>query len=200
MKKQQNLRIIPLGGCEEVGRNMTVFEYDDGSSASREKDIVILDMGLQFPEEDMPGIDYVIPNIEYLRGKERNIQAVIFSHGHLDHTGAASILLKKLGNPPIIGRPLTIEMIKHRQEDFSKGSSKMLKTIYINNIQEKIHLGSFVISFFQVDHAIMDAVGTIIETSVATIIHPGDWMIEHGPEGRDVIKYTHLAKLKNLPF
>ncbi len=196
MKKQQNLRIIPLGGCEEVGRNMTVFEYDDGSSASREKDIVILDMGLQFPEEDMPGIDYVIPNIEYLRGKERNIQAVIFSHGHLDHTGAASILLKKLGNPPIIGRPLTIEMIKHRQEDFSKGSSKMLKTIYINNIQEKIRLGSFVISFFQVDHAIMDAVGTIIETSVATIIHPGDWMIEHGPEGRDVIKYTHLAKLK----
>lgn len=188
MKKQQNLRIIPLGGCEEVGRNMTVFEY--------EKDIVILDMGLQFPEEDMPGIDYVIPNIEYLRGKERNIQAVIFSHGHLDHTGAASILLKKLGNPPIIGRPLTIEMIKHRQEDFSKGSSKMLKTIYVNNIQEKILLGSFVISFFQVDHAIMDAVGTIIETPVATIIHPGDWMIEHGPEGRDAIKYTHLAKLK----
>ncbi|PIR72694.1 MAG: ribonuclease J [Candidatus Nealsonbacteria bacterium CG10_big_fil_rev_8_21_14_0_10_36_24] len=188
MKKQQNLRIIPLGGCEEVGRNMTVFEY--------EKDIVILDMGLQFPEEDMPGIDYVIPNIEYLRGKEKNIQGIIFSHGHLDHIGAAPILLRKLGNPLIIGRPLTIEMIKRRQEDFSKGGSKMLKTIYINNIQEKIHLGSFVISFFQVDHAIMDAVGTIIETPVATIVHPGDWMIEHGPVGRDAIKYTHLARLK----
>src|SRR5271157_1038465 len=105
-----NLRIIPLGGCEEVGRNMTVFEYVN--------DIVILDMGLQFPEEDMPGIDYVIPNIEYLKGKERNIKAVIFSHGHLDHIGAAPILLKKLNYPQSIGRPLTLEMIKHRMEDF----------------------------------------------------------------------------------
>jgi len=187
-KKDNNLRIIPLGGCEEVGRNMTVFEY--------KKDIVILDMGLQFPEEDMPGIDYVIPNIEYLKGKERNIQGVVFSHGHLDHIGAAPILLKKLGNPLIIGRPLTIETIKHLQEDLSKGSSKILKTMYIKNIQDKIHLGPFTVSFFRVDHAIMDAVGIIIETPVATIIHPGDWMIEHGPVEKDKIEYTHLAKLK----
>jgi len=87
-------------------------------------------------------------------------------------------------------------MIKHRQEDFSKGSSKMLKTSYINNIQDKIHLGPITISFFRVDHAIMDAVGTIIETPVATIIHPGDWMIEHEPVGRDRVEYSHLAKLK----
>jgi len=187
-KNQENLRIIPLGGCEEVGRNMTVFEYG--------RDIVILDMGLQFPEEDMPGIDYVIPNVEYLKGKERSIQGVVFSHGHLDHIGAAPLLLKKLGNPPIIGRPLTIEMIKRHQEEFGKGSSKILKTIYVKNIQEKIHLGNFTISFFQIDHAIMDAIGTIIETPAATIIHPGDWMIEHGPIGRDTIEYTHLAKLK----
>src|SRR3989344_4284013 len=79
-KPEDNLKIIPLGGCEEVGRNMTVFEYG--------QDIVILDMGLQFHEEDMPGIDYVIPNVEYLKGKEKNIKAVIFSHGHLDHIGA----------------------------------------------------------------------------------------------------------------
>ena len=184
----ENLRIIPLGGCEEVGRNMTVFEY--------KKDIVILDMGLQFPEEDMPGVDYVIPNIEYLKGKERNIQGVIFSHGHLDHIGAAPILLKKLGNPPIIGRPLTIEMIKHRQEDFSKGSSKALKTIYINDIKEKIRLGRFNASFFRIDHAIMDAMGTVLETPAATIIHPGDWMIEHNPVGRNEIEYRHLTKLK----
>src|SRR6266851_9298263 len=98
--KPDTLRIIPLGGMEEVGRNMTVFEYN--------QDIVVLDMGLQFPEEDMPGIDYVIPNTEYLKGKEKNIRAAIFSHGHLDHIGAAAILLKKLDNPPIIGRPLTI--------------------------------------------------------------------------------------------
>ena len=187
-QKQNNLRIIPLGGCEEVGRNMTVFEYGN--------DIVILDMGIQFPEEDMPGIDYVIPNIAYLKGKEKKIRGVLFSHGHLDHIGAAPILLGKLGNPPIIGRPLTIEMLKHRQEDFERGSSQKLKTIYVKNIQDKIKLGSFTIGFFQVDHSIMDAVGIIMETPVATIVHPGDWTIEHGPVGIKKINYRHLSGLK----
>ena len=184
-KTEGNLRIIPLGGCEEVGRNMTVFEYGE--------DIVVLDMGLQFPEEDMPGIDYVIPNTEYLKGKEKNIKAVIFSHGHLDHVGAAPILLKKLGNPQIIGRPLTIEMVKHRVEDFERNGSKKLKTTYIKDLQEKISLGSFTLSFFQIDHTIMDAVGVILETPVATVIHPGDWTLEK--TGGKVITYTHLEKL-----
>ncbi len=187
-KKTQNLRIIPLGGCEEVGRNMTVFEYG--------KDIVILDIGIQFPEEDMPGINYVIPDISYLRGKEKNIKGVIFSHGHMDHIGAASILLPRLGNPPIIARPFTIEMIKYRQEEYSPKSSKNLKVIYVKDIKEEINLGPFTIGFFSVDHAIMDAVGIIIQTPSATVIHPGDWMIEHDPIGRKKIKYDHLAKLK----
>jgi len=187
-KTQQNsLRIIPIGGCEEVGRNMTVFEWGE--------DIVILDMGIQFPEEDMPGINYVIPNIKYLRGKEKNIKAVVFSHGHMDHIGAAPLLLDKLGNPPIIARPFTIEMIKYRQEDYSKGSSKRLKTIYVKNIKDEIKLGAFKIGFFQVDHAIIDAIGIIISTPRATIIHPGDWMIEHKPVGRKKLKYNHLARL-----
>jgi len=187
-KPEDTLKIIPLGGCEEVGRNMTVFEYGE--------DIVILDMGLQFPEEDMPGIDYVIPNTEYLRGKEKNIRAIIFSHGHLDHIGAAAILLKKLGNPQIIGRPLTMEMIKHRVEDHERGSSKKLKVQYIKSIDEKLTLGNFKISFFAIDHAIMDAVGVIFETPVATVIHPGDWTIEKDPIGRDVLHYHQLANLK----
>src|SRR3990167_7049106 len=187
-KTENNLKIIPLGGMEEVGRNMTIFEYG--------QDIVILDMGLQFPEEDMPGIDYVIPNVEYLKGKEKNIKAVIFSHGHLDHIGAAPILLKKLNYPQSIGRPLTLEMIKHRMEDFDKNSSKKLKTTYIKTLQDKINLGNFKLSFFQIDHAIMDAVGVILETPVATIIHPGDWTIEKDPIGRDVIHYQHLSNLK----
>jgi len=187
-KPEDNLKIIPLGGCEEVGRNMTVFEYG--------QDIVILDMGLQFPEEDMPGIDYVIPNTEYLKGKEKNIKAVIFSHGHLDHIGAAAILLKKLNYPQVIGRPLTMEMIKHRMEDSDKGSSKKLKTTYIKSLDEKTDLGSFKISWFAIDHAIMDAVGVILETPVATVVHPGDWTIEKDPIGRDVLHYHQLANLK----
>ncbi|MSU60569.1 MAG: ribonuclease J [Candidatus Staskawiczbacteria bacterium] len=187
-KPEDTLKIIPLGGCEEVGRNMTVFEYG--------QDIVILDMGLQFPEEDMPGIDYVIPNTEYLKGKEKNIKAVIFSHGHLDHIGAAAILLKKLDGPPIIGRPLTLEMIKHRLEDSDKGSSKKLNATIIKSLEDKIDLGNFKLSFFAIDHTIMDAVGVILETPVATVIHPGDWSIEKDPVGRDMIHYSQLANLK----
>jgi len=185
---QANLKIIPLGGCEEVGRNMTVFEYG--------KDIVILDMGMQFPEEDMPGIDYVIPNVEYLKGKEKNIRGVIFSHGHLDHIGAAAILLKKLGNPQIIGRPLTLEMVKHRVEDLDRNSAKNLKTLYVKDINEKISLGAFTLKFFAIDHSVMDAVGVILETPSATIIHPGDWTIERHPVSGKAINYSNLSNLK----
>ncbi|MEK7173258.1 MAG: MBL fold metallo-hydrolase, partial [Patescibacteria group bacterium] len=130
-----HLRIIPLGGMEEVGRNMTVFEYD--------KDIVILDMGIQFPEEDMPGIDYIIPSISYLKGKEKNIRAVIFTHGHLDHIGAAPLLLPKLGYPPIVGRDLTIAMIKKRLEDFEKGSAKRLDVIQVKSVNDRFNFGKF---------------------------------------------------------
>ena len=100
---EKKLRIIPIGGQEEVGRNMTIFEY--------ENDIVIIDMGVQWPEADMPGIDYIVPNVSYLKGKEHNIRGVIFTHGHLDHIGAAPILLKDLNYPPIIGRDLTLSLI-----------------------------------------------------------------------------------------
>ena len=185
--QKNNLRIIPLGGCEEVGRNMTVFEYG--------QDIVILDMGLQFPEEDMPGIDYIIPNIEYLKGKEKNIRGVIFSHGHLDHIGAAPILLGQLGNPPIIGRPLTLEMVKHRVEEFDRGLAKKIKTIYVQDLNQKINLGAFTLKFFRVDHTIMDAIGVILETPSATVIHPGDWRIERSATGKKIINYSHLSKL-----
>lgn len=180
------LRIIPIGGCEEVGRNMTVYEYQE--------DIIILDMGVQFPEEDMPGIDYVIPNTRYLVGKEKNIRGVIFSHGHLDHIGAAPILLEKLGNPLIVTRPLTLALIKHKQEDFQKGSSKKLKVINVNNVTDVIKLGKFTIKFFQVEHSIMDSVGTIIQTPVATVIHPGDWTMERDKDGHAHLRYDELLK------
>lgn len=96
-------RIIPLGGQEEVGRNMTLFEYKN--------DIIILDIGLQFPEENMPGIDYIIPDIRYLRGREKNIRGVILSHGHLDHIGAVTHILPKLGWPPVYASRLTLSMV-----------------------------------------------------------------------------------------
>ncbi len=184
---KNGLRIIPLGGQEEVGRNMTLFEYG--------QDIIILDMGLQFPEEDMPGIDYIIPNISYLKGKEKRIRGVILSHGHLDHIGAAPILLRNLGYPAIIGRDMTLAMVKKKLEDFEKGSAQNLKTIRVKAITDKIRLGSFEIEFFDVEHSIMDAVGVIIKTPDGTVIHPGDWTMEKSANGKSLVTYEHLSRL-----
>lgn len=180
----KSLKIIPVGGCEEVGRNMTIFEYED--------DIIILDMGIQFPEDDMPGIDYIIPNIKYLAGKEHKVRGVIFSHGHLDHIGAAPILLEKLNYPLVIGRELTLALIKHRQEDYKKGSTKLLKTSTIKSIKDVLHLGKFTVRFFQVEHSIMDAVGVVVETPAGSAIHPGDWTMERDRNGKPTIDYRQL--------
>jgi ribonuclease J len=182
-----HLRITPLGGNEEVGRNMTLFEYGG--------DIIILDMGLQFPEEDMPGIDYIIPNTNYLKGKEKNIRGVIFSHGHLDHIGAAPILLRELNYPPIVGRDLTLAMIKRKMDDFEMNSASQLKTIRVNTVADKIKLGKFEIEFFDVEHSVMDAVGVIVKTPDGTVIHPGDWTMDSNPENLERVTYSHLSKL-----
>lgn len=187
ISKKTGLKIYPLGGQEEVGRNCTVFEYED--------DIVILDMGIQFADEDMPGIDYIIPNVSSLRGKEKKIRGVVFSHGHLDHIGAAPILLEQLGNPPIIGRKLTLAMIKHRQEDYKKGTTKNLKTLTINSVDQKINLGKFKIGFFKVEHSVIDAVGVTITTPHGTVIHPGDWTLDDGSNNKDAVSYEFLSKL-----
>lgn len=184
---EKRLRIVPLGGQEEVGRNMTVFEYGD--------DIVIIDIGLQFPEEDMPGIDYIVPNANYLKGKEKNIRGVIFTHGHLDHIGAAPILLKQLGYPPIIARDLTLALIKHKVEDQDKGSVNNLKMVRVKTIDDKIRLGAFEARFFEVEHSIMDAIGIILLTPVGSVIHMGDWTISNEPLDEKEISYKHLAEL-----
>ncbi|MDX9913394.1 MAG: ribonuclease J [Candidatus Moranbacteria bacterium] len=187
VSKIKGLRIIPLGGQEEVGRNMTVFEY--GS------DIVILDMGIQFPEEDMPGVDYIVPDVSYLKGKEDRIRGVIFSHGHLDHIGAAPILLKQLNYPSIVGRDFTLALIKKKMEDYEKDSVSRLKIINIKDVEQKITLGSFKVSFFKVEHSVMDAVGVVLETPDGTVIHPGDWTIGRDDKGQRTVSYEYLSKL-----
>jgi ribonuclease J len=186
-KSNDKLKIIPLGGCEEVGRNMTVFEYRDS--------IVILDMGVQFPDEDMPGVDFIIPNTRYLDDKKHKIRGVVFSHGHLDHIGAAPILLEKLGNPPIIGRDLTLALIKERQEDYKTGTAGRLNTIQVKDLGQVIALGDLKVGFFQIMHSIMDAVGITIHSPVATAIHPGDWTMERNELGVSTIDYRHLREL-----
>lgn len=177
------LHIIPLGGCEEVGRNMTVFEY--------ENDIVIIDMGLQWPEEDMPGIDYIIPNIAYLKGKEKNIRGVIITHGHYDHIGAVPHLIPMLGNPIIYGTPLTLGIISKRQEDF-KTNPLRLKSIQKDSI---LQLGKFRASFFGVSHNIPGSLGVILDTPVGKVVHTGDFKLDPQTSGDAP---AEMEKIKNL--
>jgi len=186
--KHDRLKIYALGGLEEVGRNMTVFEYG--------KDIVILDMGNQFPDEDMHGIDYIIPNISSLQGKEKNIRAVIISHGHMDHIGAAPHLLPKLGNPLIIAAPMTAALLKRQLADHHEKFTPNISEI--KSIKKSYKLGKFRVSFFQVTHSIKDAVGLILETPVGTIIHPGDWRYDLDPVEGPKTDMRHLAKWNKI--
>ncbi len=179
---RNNLRIIPLGGLEEVGRNMTVFEYG--------KDIIIVDMGLQFPEEDMPGIDYIIPNVDYLRGKEKNIRGVIITHGHYDHIGAIPHLLPKLGNPTVYATELTRGIILKRQEEYKTPINvRVVKKI------DRLSLGAFNVEFFHVNHTIPDAVGLAINLPVGTVVVTGDFKFDHSPVGDQPADVAKIARI-----
>jgi ribonuclease J len=176
------LKIIPLGGAEEVGRNMMLFEY--GS------DIVIVDMGFQFPEENMPGIDYIIPNIEYLKGKENNIRGVIISHGHYDHIGAIPYLIPRLGNPTIYTARLTKAIIERRQEEFHD----RIKTQEVKP-GETLKLGCFTINFFGVNHNIPDSLGIVLRTPEGIFVHTGDWKFDYSPVGDEPADLGKIALL-----
>ncbi len=182
-KKQKNLRIVALGGLEEIGRNMMLFEYG--------KDIIIIDMGLQFPEEDMPGIDYIIPNISYLRGREKNIRGVIITHGHYDHIGAIPLLIDKIGNPPIFGGPLTCGIIARRQEEFPNKKIN-LRPIKVEDV---LNLGCFKIEFFRVNHNIPDTFGIIIRTPVGNFVHTGDFKFDPHPVDDNPADIAKIARI-----
>lgn len=183
------MRVIPIGGNEEVGRNMVAVEYGTGNGKS---DIIITDTGMQFAEEDMHGIDYIVPNVSYFRGKERNILAVMYTHGHLDHIGAAPVILKQLGYPTVVARDLTLAMIKKKLEDGNPGGAANVKTISVKDIDKKMTFGSFKAHFFEVDHSIMDCMGIALETDVGTAINLGDWTINHDPADGGAISYESL--------
>ncbi|MFH1173142.1 MAG: ribonuclease J, partial [bacterium] len=184
---RNKLKVIVLGGLEEVGRNMTLLEYD--------QDIIIIDMGLQFPEEDMPGIDYIIPDISYLKGKERNIRGVIITHGHYDHIGGIPHLIPKLGNPPIYTGALSAGIINKRQEEFQNGSPKKLDIVKIDD-RSKLRLGAaFQIEFFRVNHNIPDSFAVVARTPVGTIIHTGDFKFDLNPINDLPADLNRIAKL-----
>lgn len=163
-----SIRIIPLGGVEEIGKNMTMVEYGN--------DIIIIDIGFQFKDENTPGIDYILPNTKYLEERKDKIRAVIVTHGHLDHIGGIPYVMGRIGNPPIYTRMLTSVMIKKRQEEFLQSPPLDIKVVEKG---ETIRLGALKIKFFAVTHTIPDAMGVVIETPFGSIVHTGDLKLDH---------------------
>ncbi len=180
---RQNLRIIPMGGVEEVGENMTVLEYGE--------DLIVIDMGLAFPDDTMPGIDYIIPDTKWLEENKKRIRGVIVTHGHLDHIGAVPYILPKLGDPPIYTLPLTGAFIKKRLEEFSLlGRSK----INILNKDDVLALGSFKIRFFRINHSIPDSVGLCITTPIGQVVYATDWKFDHTPADGKPTEFDKISK------
>ena len=183
--KPSNLKIIPLGGLHEIGKNMTVFEY--------ENDIIIVDCGLAFPEDDMLGVDLVIPDIIYLEKNKEKIRGLFITHGHEDHIGAIPYFLKKI-NVPIYATRLTCGLIRNKLEEH-----KLLKSTKLIEVQqgETIKAGKFSVEFIRSSHSIPDSVALAIKSPAGTVIHTGDFKIDYTPIDGQIMDFGRLAELGN---
>ena len=162
-----HLKIIPLGGLGEIGLNMMIFEY--GTT------LFIVDAGLMFPEDYMLGVDYVIPDMDYVKKNRSLISGIVLTHAHEDHIGALPFLLKEV-NAPVFGTPFTLGVVKHKLEEFAVVAPSGLHEIHPD---EQLKLGPFVLEFIQVGHSVVDGVGVAIRTPYGLIVHTGDFKISH---------------------
>ncbi len=183
MAKNQKLKIIPLGGLNEIGKNMTVFEYGN--------DIFVLDCGMAFPDESMPGIDIVIPDITYLVKNRQKIRGIVITHGHEDHIGAIPYFLKEL-NVPIYGTRLSLGLVEVKLREFH-----LLSKTKLNRVKpgDTIKLGNFKIEFIHTNHSIAGAVALAIHTPLGTIVHTGDFKVDTTPIEGDMIDLARLGEL-----
>jgi ribonuclease J len=179
----KNLRIVPLGGLGEIGKNMMVFEYGD--------DLLIIDTGLMFPENDMLGIDYIIPDFQYLQDKIHKVRGIIVTHGHEDHTGSIRHVLEQV-NVPIYATALTRGLLEVK---LARGG--MLNNAQLNTIEasDTINIGPFQIEFFHVCHSIPDGVGLGITTPLGLIVHSGDFKLDQTPVDNWPTDYAKLGEL-----
>ena len=161
------IRIIPLGGVEEIGKNMTAIEIGN--------DIIVIDAGMHFSTGETPGIDYVIPNTTYLEERKDKIRALIITHGHLDHIGGVPLVLSRIGNPPVYSRNLSVLMLKKRQSEFPHLPPMNAQVVERG---ETLTLGNIKVRFWGVTHTIPDSMGVIIETPHGWIVTPGDYKLD----------------------
>ena len=170
MKQEKDkVRIIPIGGLGAIGKNMFVFEYGDDS--------IIVDCGIMFPREDMPGVDFIIPDFSYVSKIRDTIKGIIITHGHEDHIGAVPFLLNEV-NAPIFSTKLSAGLIQSRLEE---RPPRVQPTFVEISPRDMVHIGAFVIEFLGTNHSIIDGVGLAIQTPVGTIIHSGDFKIDLTP-------------------
>ena len=184
--KKSRLKIIPLGGLHEVGKNITVFQYDN--------EMIVVDCGLSFPEDDMLGVDLVIPDITYVIKNQEKLKGMIITHGHEDHIGGVPYFLKQV-NTPIYGTKLTLGLIKNKLEEHRLVESTKLNEV---NPGETIKLGrNFKVEFIQSSHSIPDSVMLAIHTPVGTVLHTGDFKVDYTPMDGKLMDFGRLAELGN---
>ncbi|MFA7079193.1 MAG: ribonuclease J [Syntrophomonas sp.] len=182
MLDQAKLQIIPLGGLGEIGKNMTAIKYEDT--------IVVIDCGLAFPEDELLGIDLVIPNISFLVENQEKVKAILLTHGHEDHVGALPYVLREI-NPPIYGSKLTLGIVEGKLKEHS------LKGIELNIVRPRdmIKIGPFEIEFFRVCHSIPDCFGIAIHTPLGIILHTGDIKLDQTPVDGQIVDFRKMAEL-----
>ena len=180
--KKDKLKIIPLGGLGEIGKNMTAIEYED--------EILIIDCGLSFPEEEMLGVDIVIPDITYLLKNKEKVKGIVITHGHEDHIGALPYVLKKI-NVPVYGSRLTVGLIENKLKGFK------MKNAHIERVQprQKVQLGAFKVEFISTSHSIPDAFALSVETPAGIVFHTGDFRIDYTPIDDQIIDLDKIAEI-----
>ncbi|MBE0426619.1 MAG: ribonuclease J [Nitrospirae bacterium] len=185
---ENTLSVIPLGGVEEIGLNMTVVEYNN--------DIIVIDAGLMFPEEDMLGVDFVIPDFSYLLDNREKIKGIVLTHGHEDHTGALPFLLREM-NAPVYGTPLTLGLVKEKLREHNLEHTELVSI----KPRGTINLGVFSVEFIRVTHSIVDGVGLGITTPLGLVVHTGDFKLDPTPvDGQlmDFLKFSEYGERGTL--
>lgn len=182
MSIERKLQIIPLGGLGEIGKNMTAIKYEDA--------IVVIDSGLAFPDDELLGIDLVIPDISYLIENREKVKAILLTHGHEDHVGALPYVLREI-TPPIYGSKLTLGIVEGKLKEHS------LKNIELNIVspRDKVKIGPFEVEFFHVCHSIPDCMGIAIHTPLGTILHTGDIKLDQTPVDDQRVDFARMVEL-----